>query len=330
MIIKPSERVPGAAIHLAKLAEEAGLPKGVLNVVHGGHSTVNFLCDHPDIRSLSFVGGDRAGKHIYNTATPRGARVQANLGAKNHAVILPDCDANFMLDAVVGAAFGAAGQRCMALPVLLLVGKAKEWIPEIVVRAKALKVNGGMEPNSDLGPLISHAALERAHSIIEKSVKEGAELLLDGRNVAVPKYPKGPFLGPTIFKNVKPKMTCYTEEIFAPVLSIIEVETLDEALKIIRANPYGNGTAIFTSSGSTARRFTHEVDVGQVGINVPIPVPLPMFSFTGSRGSFAGDINFYGKSGVQFYTQIKTVTSCWKSSEKSSGQKSQMVMPTLK
>ncbi|KAI9218005.1 Aldehyde/histidinol dehydrogenase [Blastocladiella britannica] len=329
MVLKPSERDPSAAVHLAALAHEAGLPKGVLNLVHGTHNTVNFLCDHPAIKAISFVGGDRAGKHIFARGTANGKRVQANLGAKNHGVVLPDCNANATLNSLVGAAFGAAGQRCMALPQILFVGDAKKHIPELVERARNLKVSSGFDPKADVGPLISPQALERAHRIIEESVAMGAKIVLDGRNPKVAKeFEKGYFLGPTIITNATPDMPCSKEEIFAPVLVTMEVASLEEAIETVNASPYGNGCAVFTNSGAAARKFVNEIDVGQVGINVPIPVPLPMFSFTGSRGSIAGDLNFYGKTGVQFYTGIKTVTALWKS-EDAVGSKAAVVMPTL-
>ncbi|KAJ3296567.1 Methylmalonate-semialdehyde dehydrogenase [acylating] mitochondrial [Borealophlyctis nickersoniae] len=312
-LIKPSERDPGATMILAKLAEEAGVPKGVLNVVHGGADTVNFICDEPSIKAISFVGSDHAGKYIFARGTENGKRVQANLGAKNHGVVMADANKNHTLNQLVGAAFGAAGQRCMALSTVVFVGKAKEWLPELVERAKALKVTGGFEKDADLGPLISPEAKRRVSELIQSGEDEGAKILLDGRTYkATGKYEKGNFLGPTIIADVKPQMRCYKEEIFGPVLVCLSVDTMDEAVKVINENPYGNGTAIFTNSGAIARRFTEEIDVGQVGVNVPIPVPLPMFSFTGSRGSIRGDLNFYGKSGVQFFTSTKTVTQLWR------------------
>ncbi|TPX33442.1 hypothetical protein SeMB42_g07468, partial [Synchytrium endobioticum] len=267
-IIKPSERDPGAVMMLAKLAEEAGVPKGVLNVVHGGVDTVNFICDDPAIKAISFVGSDQAGKYIFARGTANGKRVQANLGAKNHGVIAPDANKNHTLNQLIGAAFGAAGQR--------------------FARAKKLRVTGGFEVDADLGPLISPQAKKRVEDLIQSAADEGATVLLDGRGIKPKGYEKGNFVGPTVIANVKPNMKCYTEEIFGPVLVCLNAETLGEAIEIINSNPYGNGTAIFTNSGSTARKFQEEVDVGQVGINVPIPVPLPMFSFTGSRGSIRG------------------------------------------
>ncbi|CAF4710946.1 unnamed protein product, partial [Rotaria socialis] len=233
-------------------------------------------------------------------------------GAKNHGVIMPDANKEQALNQLVGAAFGAAGQRCMALSTAIFVGKAREWIPDLVEKAKKLRVTAGYEPTSDLGPVISKSAKQRILQLVESGVNQGAKLLLDGRNVKVPGYENGNFVGPTILHEVKPSMNCYKEEIFGPVLVSMSVDTLDDAIKVINDNPYGNGTAIFTTNGATARKFTQEIDVGQIGINVPIPVPLPMFSFTGSRGSFRGDTNFYGRNGMNFYTQLKTVTSSWR------------------
>ena len=242
---------------------------------------------------------------------------------------MPDANKNYTLNQLVGAAFGAAGQRCMALSTAVFVGDSKNWIPEIVERAKKLKVSSGFEPGTDVGPLISPDAKARVERLIAAGTDEGATLLLDGRGIRVPNYEKGNFVGPTILANVTPNMLCYKEEIFGPVLLCTTVDTLDDAIKLINRNPYGNGTAIFTNSGATARKFQTEIDVGQVGVNVPIPVPLPMFAFTGSRGSIRGDINFYGKSGVNFFTQIKTITSLWRSEDADHHQPA-VNMPTMK
>jgi malonate-semialdehyde dehydrogenase (acetylating)/methylmalonate-semialdehyde dehydrogenase len=233
------------------------------------------------------------------------------MGAKNHAVVMPDANKEASLNALVGAGFGAAGQRCMATSVAVLVGEARQWIPDIVEKAKSLKVNAGTEPGADLGPVISKHAKQRIESMIELSEKEGAKVELDGRNAKIPNYPHGNFIAPTVISHVKPEHKAYRTEIFGPVLQIVEVETLDEAIDLINRNPYGNGTGIFTQSGAAARKFQNEIDVGQVGINVPIPVPVPYFSFTGSRGSKLGDLGPYGKQAVQFYTQVKTVTARW-------------------
>lgn len=327
-VMKPSERDPGAAMILAELAQQAGLPAGVLNVIHGAHEAVNFICDAPDIKTISFVGGNKAGEYIFARGTASGKRVQANLGAKNHGTILPDADKEATLNAMVGAAFGAAGQRCMALSTAVFVGEASKWIPELKARAAKLKVGPGHAADSDVGPMISPEALRRAENIIEQSVKQGATLMLDGRKPKVPAgYESGNFLGPTILSDVSTSNIAYTEEIFGPVLVCLTVDTLDEAIALINRNPYGNGTAIFTQSGAAARKYQYEIDVGQVGINVPIPVPLPMFSFTGSRASIRGDINFYGKQAINFFTQTKTITSSWKYTPEVS--KLSMSMPTL-
>ncbi|CAN6637222.1 potassium-activated aldehyde dehydrogenase, mitochondrial [Trichomonascus vanleenenianus] len=327
LILKPSERDPGAAVLLADLARQAGAPPGVINVVHGSAPTVDFILDDPRIKAISFVGSDKAGKYIYERGTANGKRVQANLGAKNHAVVVPDANKNSTLNAIVGAAFGAAGQRCMALSALVTVGESREWVSEIAERAKQLKVSGGFVEGTDLGPVITPQSKQRIIDIIESAEKEGATILLDGRNIKVDGFPDGNFVGPTIITGVKPGMRCYDEEIFGPVLVVVETETLDEAIELINRNKYGNGSAIFTNSGPTGYKFQKEIEAGQVGINVPIPVPLPMFSFTGNKGSFLGDLNFYGKAGVMFLTQYKTVTSHWRS-EDAVGNKADVHMPT--
>ncbi|KAF2799089.1 Methylmalonate-semialdehyde dehydrogenase [Melanomma pulvis-pyrius CBS 109.77] len=329
LVIKPSERDPGACMILAELAEKAGFPPGVVNIVHGSAKTVDFILDEPRIKAVSFVGSNKAGEYIYSRASANGKRVQANLGAKNHAAVLPDCNKNHALNAIAGAAFGAAGQRCMALSTLVMIGETKDWVPEIAERAKALKMDGGFEEGADLGPVISPEAKKRIEDLIASAEEEGATILLDGRGQKPAKYPNGNWVGPTIIANVKPHMRCYTEEIFGPVLVCLNVETFDEAIDLINANEYGNGTAIFTRSGATAGRFQREIEAGQVGINVPIPVPLPMFSFTGNKKSVAGGgaNTFYGKPGLQFYTQQKTVTSLWRS-EDAVATKASVNMPT--
>ncbi|WP_282343255.1 CoA-acylating methylmalonate-semialdehyde dehydrogenase [Pseudomonas sp. PS02288] len=310
-VLKPSEQDPMVTMRLAELALQAGVPAGVLNVIHGGVDAVNAICDHPDIKAVSFVGSTKVGTHVYNRASQAGKRVQCMMGAKNHAIVMPDAHKEQTLNNLAGAAFGAAGQRCMALSVAILVGEAQQWLPEMVAKAQTLKVSAGVEPGTDVGPLVSCAALDRVSSLIERGVAEGAQLALDGRNPSVSGYADGNFVGPTIFSGVTPQMSIYKEEIFGPVLCVMHAATLDEAIEMINANPNGNGTAIFTRSGAAARHFQEEIDVGQVGINVPIPVPVPMFSFTGSRASKLGDLGPYGKQVVQFYTQTKTVTQRW-------------------
>ncbi|KAH6670962.1 methylmalonate-semialdehyde dehydrogenase mitochondrial precursor, partial [Plectosphaerella plurivora] len=313
LILKPSERDPGAAMILAELAQQAGFPDGVINIIHGGKPTVDFLIDEPAVKALSFVGGNKVGEYIYTRGSAQGKRVQANLGAKNHAILLPDADKNHALNAIIGAAFGAAGQRCMALSVLVTVGESKEWLGELAERAQALKVDGGFEDGADMGPVISPESRKRIEDIVANAPGQGATLLLDGRGFKPEKFPNGNFVGPTIISNVTADMECYTREIFGPVLVVVNVDTLDEAIALTNANEYGNGVALFTRSGGAAAKFQNNIEAGQVGINVPIPVPLPMFSFTGNKKSISnGGHYFYGKSGLNFYTQLKTITSFWK------------------
>lgn len=309
-ILKPSEQDPMVTMRLVELAIEAGVPEGVLNVVHGGKATVDAICDHPDIKAVSFVGSTHVGKHVYERASQSGKRAQCMMGAKNHGVILPDANKEQTLNQLAGAAFGAAGQRCMALSVVVLVGAAGEWIDEIKAKAESLVVSAGKH-DKDLGPLISPAAKTRVEHLIGTGVEEGASLILDGRGIAVEGYEQGNFVGPTIFDNVTSDMQIYQQEIFGPVLCIMRANSLDEAIELLNANPHGNGTAIFTQSGAAAHKFQQDIQVGQIGINLPIPVPLPMFSFSGSRGSKLGDLGPYGKQAVQFYTQTKTVTARW-------------------
>ncbi len=310
-VLKPSEQDPLTPMLLAELALQAGVPAGVLNVIHGGKRAVDALCTHPDVTAVSFVGSTAVGTHVYSLASQHGKRVQCMMGAKNHAVVMPDANKEQSLNALVGATFGAAGQRCMATSVTVLVGEAKKWIPDIVAKAKTLKVNAGVEKGADLGPVVSKNAKHRILGLVEDGIREGAKLELDGRAIEVPGYEQGNFIGPTIFSAVTPQMKIYTTEIFGPVMVIVGVDTLGEAIALVNNNPFGNGTGIFTQSGAVARKFQNEIDVGQVGINVPIPVPVPIFSFTGSRGSKLGDLGPYGKQVVQFYTQTKTVTARW-------------------
>ncbi|WP_336353309.1 CoA-acylating methylmalonate-semialdehyde dehydrogenase [Pseudomonas atacamensis] len=310
-VLKPSEQDPLSTMLLVELAVEAGVPAGVLNVVHGGKDVVDGLCTHKDIKAVSFVGSTAVGTHVYDLAGKHGKRVQSMMGAKNHAVVLPDANREQALNALVGAGFGAAGQRCMATSVVVLVGAAKQWLPDLKALAQKLRVNAGSEPGTDVGPVISKKAKARILELIESGIKEGAKLELDGRDISVPGYEQGNFVGPTLFSGVTTDMQIYTQEIFGPVLVVLEVDTLDQAIALVNGNPFGNGTGLFTQSGAAARKFQTEIDVGQVGINIPIPVPVPFFSFTGSRGSKLGDLGPYGKQVVQFYTQTKTVTARW-------------------
>lgn len=310
-VLKPSEQDPLSTMMLVELAIEAGIPAGVLNVVHGGKEVVDLLCTHHDIKAISFVGSTAVGTHVYQLAGQHGKRVQSMMGAKNHVVVMPDANKEQTLNALVGAAFGAAGQRCMALSVAIMVGEAQHWVDELVNKAKTLKVNAGHEPNTDVGPVISTRAKARVIDLINSGVEQGAKLLLDGRDVQVSGYEQGNFVGPTVFNQVTTDMRIYQEEVFGPVLAIMHVDTLEQAIALINANPFGNGVGLFTQNGHTARIFQHQIDIGQVGINIPIPVPVPFFSFTGSRGSKLGDLGPYGKQAVQFYTQTKTITSRW-------------------
>jgi len=310
-VLKPSEQDPLSTLQLVELAIEAGVPKGVLNVVHGGKEVVDALCTHELVKAISFVGSTAVGTHVYRLGSEHGKRVQSMMGAKNHAVVLPDANREQTLNALAGAGFGAAGQRCMATSVVVLVGASQQWLPDLVEKAKTLKVNAGSETGTDIGPVVSRAAKQRILGLIEAGVKEGATLALDGRDVKVAGYEEGNFIGPTIFADVTTEMEIYRTEIFGPVLVVLSVPTLDEAIALVNRNPMGNGVGLFTQSGAAARKFQSEIDVGQVGINIPIPVPVPFFSFTGSRGSKLGDLGPYGKQVVQFYTQTKTVTARW-------------------
>ncbi len=314
-ILKPSEQDPLTPMKLAELFEQAGAPKGVLQVVHGGKEQVDVLLTDPAIKAVSFVGSVPVGRYIYETGTRNMKRVQSFAGAKNHMVVLPDADKSQVVKALVGASVGAAGQRCMAISVAVFVGEAQQWIPEVKEALAAVKPGAWNDKSASYGPIISRKAKERVESLITRGEQEGANLLLDGRNCTVDGLPDGNWVGPTLFSGVKPDMDIYKEEIFGPVLSCMEVDTLADAIALVNDNPYGNGTSIFTSSGGAARRYQHEIEVGQVGINVPIPVPLPFFSFTGWKGSFYGDQHAYGKQAVKFYTETKTITARWFSSD---------------
>lgn len=310
-ILKPSEMVPNTALRLAELLYEAGAPKNILQVVHGQKEQVDMLLDHELVRSYSFVGSPAVGGYIYSRASANLKRAQALVGAKNHMVIMPDANKENVLNALVGASMGAAGQRCMAISVALFVGSSKEWIPELVKRLSAVKPGAWDDKGADYGPIITKKAKERIENLIQEGVKEGANLVLDGRGAKVEGYPNGNWIGPTVFREVEVNMSIYKAEVFGPVISLLEPKTLNEALSIINNNMFGNGTSIFTSSGASATKFRREVLVGQVGINIPIPVPLPFFSFTGWRGSFYGDLHAYGKQAMTFYTETKTVTEKW-------------------
>jgi malonate-semialdehyde dehydrogenase (acetylating)/methylmalonate-semialdehyde dehydrogenase len=310
-VLKPSEKVPSASVFLAELAREAGVPDGVLNLVQGDKVAVNRLLEHPDIKAISFVGSTPVAKYIYETATRNGKRVQALGGAKNHMLVLPDADIAMAADAAVSAGYGAAGERCMAISVVLAVGDvADPLIDAIRERAVRIKVGPGSEPSNEMGPLISREHRDRVASYLDGAVAEGATLPVDGRQNPATDG-EGYFLGPSLIDHAKPGMRCYDHEIFGPVLSVVRVETYAEALKLINENLFGNGTAIFTQNGGAARQFQFDVEVGMVGINVPIPVPVSYYSFGGWKSSLFGDLHMYGPEGVQFYTRSKVVTSRW-------------------
>ncbi|MCY7294169.1 CoA-acylating methylmalonate-semialdehyde dehydrogenase [Alteromonas sp. a30] len=310
-VLKPSEQDPLTPMKLAELFQQAGAPKGVLNVVHGGREQVDTLLEHPDIKAVSFVGSVPVGQYIYQTATKHMKRAQCFAGAKNHTVIMPDANKAQVINNLVGASVGAAGQRCMAISVAVFVGSSKEWVEELIPKFKEVTPGVWDDENAAFGPLISAQAKERVLNFIQSGKDQGAKCLVDGSGFELPGYEKGNWVGPTLFDGVTKDMTIYQEEIFGPVLCCMHVDTLDEALELINANEYGNGTSIFTGSGAAARKFQTEVEVGQVGINVPIPVPLPFFSFTGWKKSFYGDLHAYGKQAVRFYSETKTVTARW-------------------
>ena len=311
VILKPSEKDPSAANWLAALWAEAGLPAGVFNVVHGDKVAVDRLLAHPGVKAVSFVGSTPIARYVYETATRFGKRVQALGGAKNHMVVLPDADLDLAADAAVNAGFGSAGERCMAISAVVAVGDTADvLVSKIADRIGTLTVGDGRD-GTDIGPLITAAHLERVTSYLDTGVKEGATLVVDGRERAFAGEPEGFWLGPTLFDRVTPGMDLYTSEIFGPVLSVLRVGTYDDALALVNANQYGNGAAIFTNDGGAARRFQNEVEVGMVGINVPIPVPVAYYSFGGWKSSLFGDTHAYGPDGVHFFTRGKVVTTRW-------------------
>lgn len=318
-ILKPSEQDPLTPTRLAELFEEAGAPKGVLQVVHGTKDQVDVLLTHEDIKAISFVGSVPVGQYIYKTGTDHLKRVQCFAGAKNHLVVMPDANKQQVINNIVGSSVGAAGQRCMAASVAVFVGDSKEWLPE--VKEALAKVSPGHYSNAEsgYGPQINPQAKARILSLIEQGKNEGATCALDGSDIKVEGYPEGNWVGPTMFTNCTTEMEIYKQEIFGPVLVTLNVDTLEDAIELVNNNPYGNGVSIFTASGHAGRKFQHEIEVGQVGINIPIPVPLPFFSFTGWKGSFYGDQHAYGKQAVRFYTETKTITARWFADEAVSG-----------
>jgi malonate-semialdehyde dehydrogenase (acetylating) / methylmalonate-semialdehyde dehydrogenase len=327
-ILKPSERDPSPSIFMAELLTRAGLPHGVFNVVQGDKVVVDALLTHPDVKALSFVGSTPIAQYIYETGAHHGKRVQALGGAKNHMVVMPDANIDQSVDALIGAAYGSAGERCMAISVAVLVGDvADRIIPKLAERAKTLKIKNGMEPDAEMGPVVTKQALERIEGYVDVGVKEGAKLVVDGRGHTVAGHEGGFFTGGTLFDNVTPEMRIYKEEIFGPVLACVRVRDLKEAVDLINSHEFGNGVACYTSDGNTAREFSRRVQVGMVGINVPIPVPMAWHGFGGWKRSLFGDMHAYGEEGVRFYTKQKSIMQRWPASI---GKGAEFVMPTSK
>jgi len=327
-VLKPSEKVPSCSLRMAELFKEAGLPDGVLNVVPGDKEAVDTLLTHPDVRSISFVGSTPIAKYIYETAAHHGKRVQALGGAKNHAIVLPDASLDFTADAIMGAAYGSAGERCMAISTVVAVGDVADVLVEkLKSKAEKLVVGPGDKKGVDMGPVISAQHRDKIVGYIASGVEQGAKLITDGRGIKVPGHENGFFVGPTLFDNVSTEMKIYKEEIFGPVLIVLRVASFDDAINMVNSSPYANGTAIFTASGAAARRFQNEIEVGMVGINVPIPVPMAFFSFGGWKSSLFGDLHMHGMEGVYFYTRTKAVTTRWP--EVTENPPSTLVMPTL-
>lgn len=313
-ILKPSERDPSAANFVAELYKKAGLPDGVFNVVHGGKDAVDAILTHPGIEAVSFVGSTPIAKYVHEQATAHGKRVQALGGAKNHAVVLPDADLEFAANHITAGAYGSAGERCMAVSVAVAVGDAADGLVQVLERkAREVKVGPGDQPGTEMGPLVTKAAQERVESAVGVAATQGATVVVDGRGLKLddPAYAEGFFTGPSLLDHVTTEMAAYKEELFGPVLAILRVETLDEAIDVINANPYGNGTALFTASGEAARRFQRHIKVGMIGINVPVPVPMSYYSFGGWKDSLIGDSPIHGPEGIRFYTRPKVVTTRW-------------------
>ncbi|MDT0541783.1 CoA-acylating methylmalonate-semialdehyde dehydrogenase [Streptomyces lonegramiae] len=311
-VLKPSERDPSAANFVAELYRQAGLPDGVFNVVHGGKDAVDAILAHPGIQAVSFVGSTPIAKYVHERATAHGKRVQALGGAKNHAVVLPDADLEFAANHITAGAYGSAGERCMALSVAVAVGAAADGLVAALERkAREVKVGPGDAPGTEMGPLVTRAAQERVENAVATAAAQGATVVVDGRGLKVDGHEQGFFTGPSLLDHVTAGMNAYQEELFGPVLAIVRVDTLDEAIALINANPYGNGTALFTASGEAARRFQRRVRVGMIGVNVPVPVPMSYYSFGGWKDSLIGDSPIHGREGIRFYTRPKVVTTRW-------------------
>jgi len=311
-ILKPSERDPSVANRIAELFGEAGLPEGVFSVVHGDRVAVERLLEHPDVKAISFVGSTPIARHVYQTGSQHGKRVQALGGAKNHMVVLPDADLELAADGAVSAAYGSAGERCMAISVVAAVGdSADRLIPLLKKRIDKLRVGPASDAETEMGPVITLTQRDRIRALVDEGVEQGATLVSDGRGLEIPGHEKGFFIGPCLFDEVTPEMSIYQEEIFGPVLCVVRCEDFDSALALVNASPYANGTAIFTHDGGAARRFQREIEVGMVGVNVPIPVPLAFHSFGGWKDSIFGSHGIYGREGIHFYTRQKVTTTRW-------------------
>ncbi len=327
-VLKPSERDPSAGFRIAELLSEAGLPPGVFNIVHGDKEAVDALLNHPEVDAVSFVGSTPIAEYIYATAAANGKRVQALGGAKNHMVVMPDADLDQATDALMGAAYGSAGERCMAVSVAVAVGGVGDRLMDkLVPRVRALKVGPGTDPEAEMGPLVTAQHLQKVRSYVDLGVEEGAKLVVDGRGLKLQGYEDGFFIGGTVFDDVKPEMRIYQEEIFGPVLSVVRAPNFEDAVKLVNDHEYGNGVAIFTRDGDAAREFVNRVQIGMVGVNVPIPVPMAFHSFGGWKRSLFGDMAVHGMEGVRFYTRLKTVTSRWPAGIRSGAE---FVMPTMR
>ncbi len=328
-ILKPSERDPSASLLLADMLKEAGLPDGVFNVLQGDKEAVDGLLHHPDVQAVSFVGSTPIARYIYETAARTGKRAQALGGAKNHMIVMPDADLDLAVDALMGAAYGAAGERCMAISVAVPVGDevADALISRLEPRVRGLKIGPGNDPEAEMGPLVTAQHRDKVKNYIDIGEREGAKLVIDGRGLSLQGYENGFFLGGTLFDRVTPEMTIYKEEIFGPVLSVVRADGYEQAAQMINAHEFGNGTAIFTRDGDAAREFAHQIQVGMVGINVPIPVPMAFHSFGGWKASLFGDHHMHGPEGVRFYTRLKTITSRWPTGIRRGAD---FVMPTMR
>jgi len=327
-ILKPSEKDPSCSIRLAQLFSEAGLPEGVLNVVNGDKEVVDSILTNKDIKAVSFVGSTPIAKYIYENAAKNEKRVQALGGAKNHCVVMPDCDMDQAVNGLMGAAYGSAGERCMAQSVAVAVGGIGDKLVEkLSKKVEALKVGPGLDKNSEMGPLVTKEHLEKVKGYVDLGVKEGAKLVVDGRNIKLQGYENGFFIGGCLFDNVKKNMRIYNEEIFGPVLSVVRVKDFNDAIQLINDHEFGNGTSVYTRDGDVGRTFANKIKVGMVGINIPIPVPVAFHSFGGWKRSLFGDLHMHGPEGVKFYTKLKTITSRWPSGI---GSDPEFVMPTMK